>query len=232
MNGRSAKDLEMSNKTAAAKGIELNDRSVAVRAPVAEPKTLSFEEKLAAYLQFAKEHREQLIWMAQRMTNNREDAEEVVQEAFLRAFKNLARFRGESKMGTWLCVIVRNIGLERLRNQKSIVCLPLEWAQKDEENPLCYDLPDPGRNPEQHCENRELENIMLSEIDRMSSICKHTIQMCSLEELSHAEAANALGVKVFTVKSRLLHGRRMLKRAFYLRTGLQNESSRTLEAAL
>jgi RNA polymerase sigma-70 factor, ECF subfamily len=232
MNGYSAKDPEMSNKTAAAEGIELNDRSVAARAAVAEPTTLSFEEKLAAYLQFAKEHREQLIWMAQRMTNNREDAEEIVQEAFLRAFKNLARFRGESKMGTWLCVIVRNIGLERLRSQKGIVCLPLEWVQKDEENPLCYDLPDPGRNPEQHCENRELENILLSEIGRMSSICKHTIQMCALDELSHADAANALGVKVFTVKSRLLHGRRMLRRALYLRTGLREKSYRSSGATL
>src|ERR1700685_4225926 len=164
MNALSAKGQEMSSKTAVAERIELN----AVRTPAVEPTTLSFEEKLAAYLQFAKEHREQLIWMAQRMTNNRADAEEIVQEAFLRAFKNLARFRGESKMGTWLSVIVRNIGLERLRNQKGVVCLPLEWVQKDEENPLCYDLPDPGRNPEQHCESRELENIMLSQIDQMN----------------------------------------------------------------
>ncbi|MGO8759939.1 MAG: RNA polymerase sigma factor [Terracidiphilus sp.] len=220
----------MSNGTAVAERIGLNDRSVAVRALVVEPATCSYEEKLAAYLRIAKERRRQLMWMAQRMTNNHEDAEEIVQEALLRAFKNLARFRGESKMGTWLCVIVQNIWRERLRKQKGIVCLPLERTSNDEEHPLAHNFPDPGRNPEQHCENRELENILLSEINRMSSICKRTIQMCALEELSQVEVANALGVNVFTVKSRLFNGRRMLKRAMCLRTGMRNGSSRTLEA--
>jgi RNA polymerase sigma-70 factor (ECF subfamily) len=232
MNARSAKNPEMRNNNAVAERIELNGSSVAVPAPVVEPATYSYEEKLAAYLQFAKEHREQMIWMALRMTNNRDDAEEIVQEAFLRAFKNLAKFRGDSTMGTWLCVIVQNIGRERLRKQKGIVCFPLERGSDDEQNQLAYDIPDPGRTPEQHSVNRELENILLSEINRMSSISKRTIQMCALEELSHAEVASALGVNVFTVKSRLLNGRRMLKRAVCLRTGMQNESSRTLEAAL
>jgi RNA polymerase sigma-70 factor (ECF subfamily) len=232
MHARSAKDPEMSKKTAVAEGIELDDRLVAVRAPVVEPGTCSYEERLAAYLRIAKERRGQLMWMAQRMTNNHEDAEEIVQEAFLRAFKNLARFRGESKMGTWLCVIVQNIGRERLRKQKGMISLPLERAPKDEEHPLACDFPDSGRNPEQHCENRELENILLSEINRMSSICKRTIQMCALEELSHVEVADALGVNVLTVKSRLFNGRRMLKRALCLRTGMRNDSSRSSGATL
>ena len=223
MNARGGKESEMRSKTAVADGIELNDRSVAVDTPVVEPTTLSYEEKLAAYLRIAKDGREQLIWMALHMTNNRDEAEEIVQEAFLRAFKNLARFRGDSTMGTWLCVIVRNIGLERLRNRKGAVCLPLDCAPNDEENPFHYDIPDPGRNPEQHCENWELQDILLSEINRMSSICRHTIQMCALDELSHVEAANVLGVKVFTVKSRLFNGKRMLKRAICLRTGVRNE---------
>jgi RNA polymerase sigma-70 factor (ECF subfamily) len=228
MNARSAKDPEMSNETAAAEGFELNDRSVAVCASVIEPTTCSYEEKLAAYLRIAKERRERLMWMARRMTNSREDAEEIVQEAFLRAFKNLAEFRGDSKMGTWLCVIVQNIGRERLRKQKGIVCLPLERASNDEQNHLAYDLPDPGRTPEQLCESQELESILLSEIDGMKSVCKRTIEMCAFEELSHVEVANALGINAFTVKSRLLNGRRMLKRAICLRTGMRNESSRTL----
>jgi RNA polymerase sigma-70 factor (ECF subfamily) len=228
MNARSEKDPEMCYKTAVARGIELNDRSVAVGAQIVESAIWSYEEKLAAYLQFAKERRGQLIWMALRMTNNLEDAEEIVQEAFLRAFKTLAKFRGDSKMGTWLCVIVQNIGRERLRKQKGIVCLPLERASSDEQNQLVYDLPDPGRTPEQLCASRELESILLSEIDGMKSVCKRTIEMCAFEELSHVEVANALGINAFTVKSRLLNGRRMLKRAICLRTGMRNESSRTL----
>ncbi|MGO9776953.1 MAG: RNA polymerase sigma factor [Terracidiphilus sp.] len=68
------------------------------------------EGKFETFLQLAEQRRAQLLWYARRITNNREEAEDIVQEALLRAFKNLSRFRGESQMGTWLCVIVQTFG--------------------------------------------------------------------------------------------------------------------------
>jgi len=64
-----------------------------------------------------------------------------------------------------------------------------------------------------------MNDILHSEIERLNSICKSTIQMCAIEESSHREAANALGVSVAAVKSRVFHGKRLLKRAVCLRTG-------------
>jgi DNA-directed RNA polymerase specialized sigma24 family protein len=107
-------------------------------------------------------------------------------------------------METWLCVIVRNIGRERLRKRKGFVFLSLERDPARDDDPPEYDLPDPGRTPEQLCVSRELESILLSEIDGMKSVCKRTIEMCAFEELSHVEVASALGISAFTVKSRLL----------------------------
>jgi DNA-directed RNA polymerase specialized sigma24 family protein len=64
-----------------------------------------------------------------------------------------------------------------------------------------------------------MDSILLTEIDELNSVCKRAIQMCALEELSLLEVANALGVNVITIKSRIFHGKQMLKRAICLRTG-------------
>jgi RNA polymerase sigma-70 factor, ECF subfamily len=232
MDASNAKISKMSDKTSMTNGKALDDSSRTTRIGIVEIGSTANEDKLAAFLRLVEERRSQLMWMAQRMTKNPEDAEDVVQEALLRAYKNLARFRGESKMGTWLCVIVQNVGRERLRKQKGKIFLPLEGPSNGDENPIAYEFPDPGRNPEQHCESREFESILVSEIDRMNSICKRTIQMCTLEEFSHDEVANALGVNVLTVKSRLFNGRRMLQRAVCLRAGIQIASAQSPRVAI
>jgi RNA polymerase sigma-70 factor (ECF subfamily) len=189
----------------------------------------SWDGKLVTFTQVAEQRRAQLLWQAQRLTNSREEAEDVVQESLLKAFKNLPQFRGESQMGTWLCVIVQNTGREWLRKRKGRVYLPLEHTRNRDDDLLTYDPPDPGRNPEQCCEREEMDNILLSEINKLNSVCKRAIQMCAIEQLSHHEVSKALGVNVFTIKSRIFHGKRMLKRAIQLRTDRRDDLSRSLE---
>jgi RNA polymerase sigma-70 factor (ECF subfamily) len=198
---------------------KIEDLSGTMTAAGAEAGPAGWEDKLGTFMRASEQCRAQLLWQAQRFTNSREEAEDIVQEALFRAFKNLPRFRGESQMGTWLHVIVRNVGFEWLRNRKGRTYLPLEYGRNRDDEPQILDFPDPGRNPEQCCERREMEDILLSEIDELNSLCKSAIQMCALEEVSQLEAANALGVNVFTIKSRIFHGKRMLKRAICMRTG-------------
>jgi RNA polymerase sigma-70 factor (ECF subfamily) len=175
------------------------------------------DDKVAAFVEVAEHSREQLLWLAQRMTRDRSEAEDIVQEALLKAFRCLERFRGESQMCTWLGVIVKNTGLEWLRERKGRVYLSLEYACDPDDNPIFRDFPDPGKNPEQCCVQKELSDILLGEIDGLNSVCKSTLRMCALEESSHIEAANALGVSVTSIKSRFFRGKRMLKRAVSLR---------------
>jgi RNA polymerase sigma-70 factor (ECF subfamily) len=198
------------------KGIAFEDMLSTMTAANSNSGPSAWDCKLATFVQVAEQRRAQMLWLAQRITSNREEAEDIVQEALLRAFKKLPHFRGESQMGTWLGVIVQNTGREWLRRQKGRVYLPLESVRNSDDEPVVLDFPDPGRNPEQCCEHSEMENILLSEIDELNSVCKRAIQMCALEELSHLEAANALGVNVFTIKSRIFNGKRMLKRAVSL----------------
>jgi RNA polymerase sigma-70 factor (ECF subfamily) len=175
------------------------------------------DDKLSTLIEAAVQRRAQLLWLAERITNNREEAEDVVQEALLNAFKNLPQFRGESKMSTWLGAIVRNTGIEWMRKKRGRINLPLEFDRDGEEVSLLDEFPDKQRNPEQLYERWEMDSILLSAIDELNSLCRHPIQICALEERSHIDAANALGVSVCTIKSRIHRGKRLLKRAIQLR---------------
>jgi RNA polymerase sigma-70 factor, ECF subfamily len=211
--GLARKDRE---RVTVSEGSRLKDRSfTGTGADADESGPTTLDRKLMALKEVAERRRAQLVCLAQRSTNNREEAEDVVQEAFLKAFKNLAQFRGDSTMGTWLFAIVRNTGHEWRRKQRGRVYLPLEFARDNDDGSLLEDIPDPGRNPEQFCERQEINNIVRSEIDDLNSVCRSAIQMCALEELSYSEAANALGVSVCTIKARIFHGKRMLKRALH-----------------
>jgi len=179
----------------------------------------TWDSKLVTFTQVAEQRRAQLVGLAQRITHDRDEAEDVVQEALLRAFKSLPQFRGESQIGTWLCVIVKNTGCEWLRIQRGRVFLSLEHARSPDDQPILLDFPDPGRNPEQCCVRKEMDDILLSEIARLNSVCGSTIQMCAIEERSHWEAAHALGVSVAAIKARVFRAKQMLKRAVCVRTG-------------
>jgi RNA polymerase sigma-70 factor (ECF subfamily) len=170
-------------------------------------------DKLDTFVEAAEQQRTQLLWLAQRITPHREEAEDIVQEALMRAFRNLAQFRGESQMSTWLRAIVQNTARDWLRNQKGRVYLPLETTNPTDGTTLAFDFPHPAENPEQRCEREELDGLLRSEIEKLSSVSRRAIQLCLLEELSHRAAANVLNISVITVKSRVFSGKQRLKRA-------------------
>jgi len=118
----------------AKRGIESFSKAMAP--PKIESGVSTLEGKLVKFTQVAEQRRAQLLWLAQRITHDRDEAEDVVQEALLRAFKNLPQFRGESQIGTWLCVIVKNMGREWLRNQKGRQFLSMEHARNPDEKPV------------------------------------------------------------------------------------------------
>jgi RNA polymerase sigma-70 factor, ECF subfamily len=170
-------------------------------------------DKLDTFVTVAEKQRAQLLWIAQRMTPHREEAEDIVQEGLLRAFRNLAQFRGDSKMSTWLQAIVQNTARDWLRNQKGRVYLPLESTNPADGSVVPFDFPHPAENPEQRCERQELEWLLRTEIEKLSAASRRAIQLCVLEEFSHRTAANALNVSIITVKSRVFSGKQKLKRA-------------------
>ena len=189
------------------------------------------DNNLDVFVETAEQQRAQLLWVAQRITSQREEAEDVVQEALLKAFRSLAQFRGDAQMSTWLRAIVQNTARDRLRNQKGYSFLPLEQVHSSDGSTLQFDIPHPAENPEERCERAELERILRSEIEKLTPVSRRALQMCVLEELSQRAAASMLNVSVITIKSRVFSGKQRLRRAVDKRIGSWKTRSTCLQGA-
>jgi len=177
------------------------------------------EITLARFEQTITQDRPKLIWLAQRVVRRREIAEEIVQESLLKAFRALARFRGDSRMRTWLCAIVRNSALEHLRSQRESLHISLEYSF-DGDGMTRYDPPDARSNPENHYETTEMQAILRDELDGLGPCCKGAFQLCILDENTQSEAAAALNVSVAKIKSRVCRAKRILSIKVRRRVGL------------
>jgi RNA polymerase sigma-70 factor, ECF subfamily len=181
---------------------------VALDKPVCEPETT-----LAKFLRAASERRPQMLQIARRITNRNEDAEDIVQEAFFKAYRALPNFRGESQMSTWLTAIVKNTAREHLRGQRGRVFLSIEYTAGADNEVVAMDFPDPRHNPEESCEQREMDALLHSEVKKLNRGCRQVIERCIFQEEPQSEAAKALRIRVATVKARVFRAKRMLNRA-------------------
>ncbi len=179
----------------------------------------ALESTLARFEQTITQDRPRLLWLAQRVVGRREIAEEIVQESLFRAFRALPRFRGESRMRTWLYAIVRNATLEHLRNQKESLHISLEHFF-DDDGMSAYDPPDARSNPENQYERAEMQIILRNELDGLGPCCKGAFQRCVLDENSQSEAAAALNVSVGKIKSRVCRAKQILSTRVRRRAGL------------
>lgn len=175
------------------------------------------DEKLLLFVQEAEQQRGYLKWLAGRMTSGPDDAEDIVQQALLKAFVNLPHFRGDARMKTWLHTIVLNTAREHLRNQKRRVPLQSDMPFESEDGDAYRDLPHPGASPEDFCAQKEMDAILHSEIDVLTPFCKRAVEMCVMRELPYREAAKELKTNVATLKSRVYRAKELLRRAMYMR---------------
>lgn len=183
------------------------------------------EGRIEEFLETAERRRPQLLRMARRMTQCNEDAEDILQEAFLKAFKALAKFRGESQMSSWLGAIVQNTAHEHLRSRRKRIFVSIEYLCKADNEVVEIDLPDPGKNPEQICENNEMEKILREEVGKLGHVCRRAIEMCVLDENPQLTAASSLNLSVATMKSRVFRGKRILGRSISRRLAARHGST-------
>jgi RNA polymerase sigma-70 factor (ECF subfamily) len=169
--------------------------------------------RIEEFLETAERRRPQLLRMARRLTQCNEDAEDILQEAFMKAFKALSKFRGESQMSSWLGAIVQNTAHEHLRSRRNRVFVSIEYLCKQDNEVVEIDIPDPGRNPEETWQAREMENILREEVGKLGHVCRRAIEMCVLEESPQLAVAGSLNLSVATMKSRVFRGKRILGRS-------------------
>lgn len=185
-----------------------------------EPDAMTLQDRLNVFLETAEQRRAQLLHMARRMTNSSEDSEDILQDAFLKAYQALPKFRGEAKMSTWLSAIVQNTALEYLRSRKGRVFLSIEYVGKDGADIVAQDFADTRDTPEQSCARKEVETLVHMEIAKLSRGCRRAIELCVLEGHSQMAAAEAMNVRTETVKSRVFRGKRLLHRMVARRVGV------------
>lgn len=151
------------------------------------------------------------------MLSNQQDAEEVVQDAFVRAFKALDRFRGEASFSTWIHRIVSNLAKNkyhwnRRRGAKLNISLYQPKSSHDdtsEEHEIL--LPDNSMNPGVMLENVEMEQGAMAEFNRLPDKLKQAMLLRHVSEFSYEQIAEVLGCKIGTVKSRIARGREMMR---------------------
>jgi len=180
------------------------------------------DSRVREFLETAERRRPQLLRMARRLANTNEDAEDILQEAFMKAYKALAKFRGESQMSSWLGAIVMNTAHEHLRSRRNRVFVSIEYLSKQDNEVIEIDLPDTRKNPEETCQSMEMEKIMREEVGKLGMVCRRAIELCILDERPQLAAADSLNLSVATMKSRVFRGKRLLGRALSRRLGARH----------
>lgn len=150
--------------------------------------------------------------LALNITSNQQDAEDVLQETFLKAYTNLEKFKGDSRFYTWLVRIAVNESLMKLRKRRGDRTVSLdEPIQTGEDESLPREVEDWDDNPEQRYAKTELQGILREAIDGLEPQFRTVVVLRDVEELSTEETAELLGLSVPAVKSRLLRGRLKLR---------------------
>lgn len=155
--------------------------------------------------------------LALRMVKNPEDASDMAQEAFIRAYNSLASFRGESKFSVWLYRIVSNVCLDFLRSRSRHPTVSLS-VENDEGEETELDIPDESQSPEALLERRLTRDSVRRGLDALSEEYRQILLLREIQGLSYDEIAETLSMELGTVKSRIFRARKKLC-DFLLRDG-------------
>jgi RNA polymerase sigma-70 factor, ECF subfamily len=154
-----------------------------------------------------------LYQTALRLVGTPEEAEDVLQEGMMSAYRNLRRFEGRSQFSTWLTRIVINAALMRLRSRRSRPAVSLdERLAEDDEMTFADQFPDTAPSPEQIVARRELEDLLRRNLQTLSPVLRSAFILREMEGFSTEEAADELGISQGTLKARLHRAKRQLSR--------------------
>ena len=162
----------------------------------------AFEDLVAAY-------EKNVYNLALRMTGNAQDAEDMAQEAFVKAYTSLPGFRGDSKFSVWLYRIVSNVCLDFLRRQNRRPASSLSQEDEDGEESQ-MDIPDESQSPEQLLERSLTQEAVQRGLQSLSEEQRQILLLREIQGLSYEEIAETLDLEAGTVKSRIFRARKKL----------------------
>jgi len=166
---------------------------------------------VAAFGELVRRYEGKIFRLAQHVTQNREDAEDVLQETFMKAYEHLDQFKGDSKFYTWIVRIAVNQALMKLRRRKTDKSVSLDETIDTGEDTVVREIAAWGEDPEEQFSREELGGILDDAIQSLDPLYRNVFVLRDINELSTEETADALGLSVPAVKSRLLRARLQLR---------------------
>jgi RNA polymerase sigma-70 factor (ECF subfamily) len=176
-----------------------------------------------AFVELSKRHYRKVFYATYKITRNRQDAEDALQDSLLRAFTHLNNFEERASFSTWLTRIAINSALMILRKKRNCFELSLDDTNDPSAKWARWDTPSLAEDPESSCVRREKEALLREAILRLPPRCREVVELWRAKEYSVREIAQALGISVTAVKSSLSRARLTL-RAELLPTDSQSES--------
>lgn len=177
----------------------------------------------SAFEELVNRYEAKIFRLTQNITGNHEDAEDAMQDAFLKAYSHLRDFHGDSRFYTWLVRIAANESLMRLRKRRPNQ-FSLDEPVEGETDLMPRELEDWRPTPEQGYAEAEMQGILAEIVEKLDPESRIVLVLRDLEELSTQETAEVLGISVPSVKSRLLRARLKLREKLnrYFRRGTPN----------
>jgi RNA polymerase sigma-70 factor, ECF subfamily len=182
----------------------------------------------SAFEELVNRYESKIFRLTMNITRNREDAEDSMQDAFLKAYAHLETFKEDSRFYTWLVRIAFNQALMKLRKRRPNV-VSLDDDLDTGEDTIPRDVEDWGPSPEERFEQTELSGILSSVISELDPSFRIVFQLRDIEQLSTEETAEVLGLSVPAVKSRLLRARLKLRQK--LSRFFRQEKSREVQSS-
>lgn len=168
-----------------------------------------------AFVEIINRHRDRLFRIALEMLRNHADAEEIVQDALIRAHRNLAGFRGDSSLSTWLCCITLNLSRNRFRyhrRRQRHAMLPLDSQFSDDSPATLAELVACGApSPVREAVNKEFAVAVNACTDRLTPSQREVLTLRTVQHQSYRAIGQLLGVDTGTVKSRIARARSCLR---------------------
>ena len=175
---------------------------------------MAIQRNEGAFRIIMQRHNRRLYRCARSIVRDDNEAEDIVQEAYVNAFSNLASFRGDSGLATWLTRITLNEALARVRRRRPTVELAaLDTVERDKAQVIPFPLTAMNTDPERTAAQREIRRLLERAIDDLPEPFRVVFVMREIEDMSVEEAAGFLGLRQATVKTRLYRARRLLRKA-------------------
>lgn len=149
---------------------------------------------------------------AYQLAGNREDADDLTQEAFVRAYRAFDSFNGERSFENWVLRIVQNLFLDLVRSRKRRI-RAMSYDALDDQS-AWYDVPDKAMTPDQVVVSRVHDPLVAKAVERLEPIHREILFCAHIEDLSYAEIAEKLGLGIPTVRTRVHRAHKAMRRAY------------------